>query len=253
MSSGITDDTEEINSAVIQEVQEGKCTEIVHETVCVQANVKIDPDVQVGKIMSFCIGEPSITACPGVPSTEGQCVINVSQNICVQVSLKFSADAKAEQTGIVCGFGRIEPCPSTDYCTYSLGYFLTQSEITNSLITAAGGSIVLGIGSSGVSYTVTTVNAMQVLSLMTPSPPAPPFPPYLPQYRALYAQLLAANLNILNGATCTYATDSIAAANTFIANSPPTGINGAPALQKQLEEFNKGLGPGCPEHCLEIL
>ena len=251
MSGSVADDEEKICSVKTQQAKEGQCPAIVHESVCLQANVIIDPNVQVGEIQSFCIGAPIIGACPGAPSPERECVFTVSQNICVQVSLNFWANAAAVPTGIVCGSAREEPCPPTDHCTYSVGYFLTHSDLTNNLITAAGGSIVLGIGSLGVSYTVTTVNAMQVLALMTPSPPAPPFPPYLPQYRVLYAQLLAANLNVQNKATCTYAIDAIAAANTFIANSPTTGMDGAPALQKQLEEFNKGLAPGCPEHCME--
>ncbi|MCX7772312.1 MAG: hypothetical protein N2376_04275, partial [Clostridia bacterium] len=83
-----------------------------------------------------------------------------------------------------------------------------------------------------------------------PSPPAPSTAPFASQYQVLYAQLLAANLNILNGATCEFAVAAIAAANTFLANSPSgVGMAGAPEVQEPLATFNEGNAPGCPEHC----
>jgi hypothetical protein len=122
--------------------------------------------------------------------------------------------------------------------------------VTNALITAAGGSIVLGIDNAGASFTVTTANAGDVLSFNTPSPPAPSSPPFAGQYQVLYAQLLAANLNVLNGATCDFATTAIAAANSFLAASPSgEGMAGAPAVESPLAEFNEGTAPGCPGHC----
>lgn len=85
-----------------------ECPAIVHETVCVQANVTITPNVAVGAIQSFCVGEPIIGACPGEPVRE--CVFAVSQNICVQVPLTFSATAIAVPSGIVCSAPSAEPC-----------------------------------------------------------------------------------------------------------------------------------------------
>jgi hypothetical protein len=90
-----------------------------------------------------------------------------------------------------------------------------------------------------------------VLSFNTPSPPAPSSPPFSQQYQVLYAQLLAAKLNVLNGATCAFAAAAIAAADTFIANSPAGGTSGAPAVQDPLELFNSGGAPDCPMHCSE--
>ncbi len=242
-----------VSAESVNAQQHTECPSIVHETVCVQALVTITPNVVVGEIQSFCVGGPVIGACPGTPSPEGECNFTVSQNICVQVPLAFSANATATPTGIVCGTPAVGPCPTTTACTHTIGFFRNQTDVTNALITAAGGSIVLGIDNIGLSFTVTTANAGDVLSFNTPSPPAPSSPPFGPQYKILYAQLLAANLNLLNGATCDFATAAIAAANTFLANSPPGGMAGAPTVQEPLTEFNEGIALGCPGNCLEIV
>ena len=87
-----------------------ECPAIVHETVCIQADVSITPAVTVGEILSFCVGGPVIGACPGTPSPTDSCTFTVSQNICVQVPLTFSAAATAEPTGIICGTPAVGPC-----------------------------------------------------------------------------------------------------------------------------------------------
>lgn len=212
-----------------------------------QADIIIKPLVDVGTIMSFCVGAPFIGVCPGIPAEF--CEFSVSQNICVQIPLIFDATATATPAGIVCGAPDIGACPQTTACTFSKGFFLNHPDVTNSLITDAGGTIVLGIGATGLSFSVTTANANAVLSLNTPSPPAPGSPPFAGQYQVLYAQLLAAKLNVLNGATCDFATDAIAAADTFLSNSPPGGTAGADALQEDLATFNEGNAEGCPGHC----
>lgn len=124
--------------------------------------------------------------------------------------------------------------------------------MTNALITNAGGTIVLGALGMGASVSVTTANANDILSFNTPSPPAPGSAPFSNQYQVLYAQLLGAILNVLRGATCQFATESIANANAFIAASPSgVGMDGAPDVQDPLALFNEGTAPGCPEHCEE--
>lgn len=132
------------------------------------------------------------------------------------------------------------------------GFFRNNPDFTNQLITEAGGSITLGTG-EGLSFTVTTANANNVLSFNTPSPPAPDDPPFANQYQVLYAQLLAAKLNVLNitasGAPiCAFATDAITAADNFLDESPPDGQQGAPNVQEPLEQFNSGNAPGCAHH-----
>jgi len=223
------------------------CPTTVHETVCVGAEVTISPDVIVGTIRSFCVGDAFIGPCPvGTPAE--YCTFIVSQNICVQVPLTFAATATAEPTGIVCGTPATGSCSEPTACTYTIGYFKNHPDVTNALIAAAEGSIILGVDSTGLSITATSANANAILSLMPP-PPAPDTPPYAGQYAALYAQLLAANLNVQNGATCDFITATIAAANTFIATSPPGGTSGADAFIDPLAAFNEGSAPGCPGHC----
>jgi hypothetical protein len=87
-----------------------ECPAIVHETVCIQADVSISPSVVVGTIESFCVGGPVIGVCPGTPSPTDECIFTVSQNICVQVPLTFSATATAIPSGIVCGTPGVGPC-----------------------------------------------------------------------------------------------------------------------------------------------
>ncbi len=118
----------------------------------------------------------------------------------------------------------------------------------------AGGSIILGINNNGLSFTVTTANANNVLTFNTPSPPAPINPPLALQYQNLYAQLLAADLNVIalqaqGVQICDFAIEAINDANSFLANSPTGGMTGAPIIQAQLEIFNLGEAPGCPVHC----
>lgn len=228
------------------------CPAVVHETVCVQGTVTITPDVTSGPSRSFCVGSPMIGRCEG--EVTRNCTFTVSQNICVEIPLVFSAIATAVPSGVVCGTPLPTPCPGdVTGCTFSIGHFRRNSEETNALITSAGGSITLGEG-GGLSFTVTTANANDVLDFNVPSPPAPDSPPFANQYQVLYAQLLAAKLNVLNltamGAEiCEFATDAIAAADEFLTNSPEGGMAGAPDVQEDLAQFNEGNAPGCPPHC----
>ncbi|UWG98629.1 hypothetical protein LPY66_07530 [Dehalobacter sp. DCM] len=214
-----------------------------------KAGVTIIPDVQVGEVKSFCVDGPFIGACPGTPSPTETCTFDVSQRICVEIPLTFSASAEAEPKGIVCGNPTTGPCRTITGCTHTIGFYRNHPDVTNALITNAGGFIILGINASGLSFIVTTANANDVLSFNTPSPPAPNSPPFAGQYQVLYAQLLAANLNVLSGATCAFAIAAIDAANSFLATSPPGGMAGAPIVEMPLDEFNMGAASGCPGHC----
>ncbi|MCU6707306.1 hypothetical protein M6D81_01175 [Paenibacillus sp. J5C_2022] len=70
------------------------------------------------------------------------------------------------------------------------------------------------------------------------------------QYNQLYAQLLAAKLNVLNGATCQAAVDAIAAADAFLSGSAvPDQPVIAAALAMTLEMFNSGQLTDCPPEC----
>ena len=225
------------------------CPSTVHETVCVQADVIITPHVEVLEMKSYCMGGVVLQPCAG--NLQESCTFSVSQRICIEIPLVFSATATAVPRGIACGSASIGPCnPVPGGCTHTIGYFANHPAVTDALLAAVGGFIVLGDDSKGLSYTVTTANAYQVLSGHTSSPPAPAAEPFAGQYQVLYAQLLAANLNIWAGAACPFAAQAIADANAFLAQSPPGGMAGAPDVQEPLEEFNSGRAPGCPGHCV---
>ncbi len=74
-----------------------ECPTVVQKDVCVQASVKVTPNVVIGKSQSFCVGRPKVKAC----HTE-DCDCLVSQLVCVQYPLKFSADAEMDTAKIVC-------------------------------------------------------------------------------------------------------------------------------------------------------
>lgn len=224
------------------------CPTTVHDTVCVDAEVTIVPKVTVTQIHSYCVGNPEIGACPGISSEF--CTFNVRQAICVQLSLNFEADADAIPTGIVCGIPNVGTCNASTSCTFTIGYFKNHPEIISTLLDEAGGSITLGDSLTGLGYIVTTIDeAIDVLNFILPSSSLPTTETYAIQYSVLYAQLLGAKLNVLNDATCDFATAAIEAADTFLATSPDAGIDGAPFLQEQLALFNEGNASECPEHC----
>ena len=229
---------------------EAACQDAVQETACVQAMVKLAPKVEVGEIQTFCVNDPLIRPCSGIPSPTGFSRFLVSQDICVQIQLTFSADIEAEPTGISCGAPGVGPRARFTSCTYTIGYYKNHPEVTNSLIVLAGGSVILGASDIGASLTVTTLNAVNVLSFNNPSPPIPATAPLSNQYQVLYAQLLAAKLNVLRGAVCDAATAAIAAADAFIASSVSgVGKEGADTVQEPLAAYNEGAADGCPFHC----
>lgn len=86
------------------------CPATVNQTVCVQADVTVTPDVDVGDVESFCVGDPTIGGCSGDLSPTGTCTFTVSQSICVQIPITFKASAVAVPSGIVCGTPAVGEC-----------------------------------------------------------------------------------------------------------------------------------------------
>jgi len=214
--------------------------------------VTITPKIETEGITSFCIGELMINKpCDG--ELKPYCSFTVGRNICINIPLVFSATADPIESKIVCGEIEKGPCPGDIIgCTYSFGHFKNHPDLTNSLIESTpNGQIILGTA-SGVRFTVvaTTANAQDILDF-NPPPPAPDAVLY-PQ---LYAQLLAANLNVLRLQSlgievCPEALAAITAANNFLASSDtPLPPNQVSAVMEPLEDFNKGEIPGCPPHC----
>ncbi|RDI45610.1 hypothetical protein [Falsibacillus pallidus] len=238
--------------------QEQGCTNAVSQQVCVEAVVTITPSVTPGTPMVSCVGLPAVgTTCAELgftPSTTvpGSCTTSFAQVLCVTMPLTFNADVVATPGAVGCGPAFNQPnCPISTACTFSKGYFANNEAVTNALIASNGGSIVLGQGTSGLSLTATSANAKNILLGNAPIPPTPPDSPLRGQYQALYAQLLAARLNQLNGADCTFAQNTISGANNFLATSPAGGKTGAPAFTSALDGFNLGDAAGCPGSCEE--
>lgn len=78
-----------------------ECPAIVHDTVCVEANVMLEPDVKVGETRWCFVGKPKIELCNG-------CTYMVSQMLCVRFPLKFSVEASANPAGISCNMPEVE-------------------------------------------------------------------------------------------------------------------------------------------------
>ncbi|MDN4525101.1 hypothetical protein [Fictibacillus fluitans] len=134
-------------------------------------------------------------------------------------------------------------CPPSDdpSCVLTRGYYANHPEVSQQLLSQAGGQIVLGADSQAFSLTVTSQNLIGVLSGNVPGGPSP-------QYQQLYTQLLTAKLNVLNGAGCPLATMYINNADTFLTN-PTQNDPGASDIQQLLASYNEGNADGCPEHC----
>ena len=74
-----------------------ECPPDVQKEVCIQAGVKVTPNVEIGEAQSFCVGSPKFKPCHSE-----HCDYLVSQLVCVQFPIKFSADAEVDTAKIVC-------------------------------------------------------------------------------------------------------------------------------------------------------
>lgn len=88
------------------------CQATFNDTVCVNAEVRVRPEVTVGRVQTFCIGEAEIGECTG--RRRPFCSFDVSQEICVQIPLTFGARVRAIPRGIVCGEPEVGPCDVDD-------------------------------------------------------------------------------------------------------------------------------------------
>ncbi len=86
------------------------CPTDVHQTVSLWAKVKIDPKVTVGKIKTFCLGDPHISPNCVEETCSGSCTFFVKQDICVEVPLIFEAQACAEPLGHFCHMPDVGCC-----------------------------------------------------------------------------------------------------------------------------------------------
>jgi hypothetical protein len=145
------------------------------------------------------------------------------------------------------------PCSG---CTLTIGYWKTHAdpssprnnpdETLKVLAEQPNGTIWLGTPNGAKSVAVTSTNVVSILSFEGSN-----------GIRKLQAQLLAAKLNIANGANGSSVQSTIAAADLFLAQNGANSWNDLSKAKKQkvlgwmstLDDFNNGLiGPG---HCSE--
>ncbi|MFD0959662.1 hypothetical protein [Paenibacillus chungangensis] len=235
---GTTPETNQ-QTVVVQQAPEANCPVTVSNQVCLQADLEVIPSIETETINVTCVGSPFIGRCNG--SQEPQpCRFSVSQVVCAEFMINFSAIAMVENTSAVCEEPVIGPCPEPGACTHTIGYWRNQGTqfVEDNL------PILLGNG-GGLSINVDTL-AEALLILQPATGPSP-----VPQYNQLYAQLLAAKLNVLNGATCQGAVDAIAAGDAFLSGSAVADQPlVAAALAMTLEMFNSGSLTGCPPECV---
>lgn len=99
-----------------------QCLTTVHETVCVQAEVTITPDVEIGDINFICVDGSIIGACRGKPPLKNDCTFEVSQKICVEIPLTFSAKAIAVPKGVVCSTPKRGKCRKKNHCKSKVSF-----------------------------------------------------------------------------------------------------------------------------------
>lgn len=83
------------------------CPTTVNSTICVEANVKINADVEVGEVDTCCMGRPFIRRCR---TQDNRCVCMVFQRMRVRFPLTYTTNVTAHSTGV--------SCDSIDTCSH---------------------------------------------------------------------------------------------------------------------------------------
>ncbi|WP_409252889.1 hypothetical protein V1502_02860 [Bacillus sp. SCS-153A] len=244
---------------VIQQQEQVACTRTINQTITEIAEILITPVITPQPAETTCTGP--LTFLDEFPdNVDQECDVVVAQEVCVQFDVEFGADVQTGQTGAICGTPDEGECAEVEPgCVFSAGFFSNNETVTEGLLQAAGGEILLGTTTNGTLNGLSVIaDANNIFDILGPSfiPPGNLTPPLLGQYRQLYRQLLAAQLNVINlqqqnVEPCAFVQVWIAAANDFLANSPEGGTTGAPFIQERLELFNVGAAPGCPDPCEE--
>ena len=86
------------------------CPTDVHQTVSIYAKVQIEPKVAIGRIKTFCLGDPHIMPYCVEETCSENCTFYVKQDICVEVPLFFEAKACAEPYGHMCHMPDVGCC-----------------------------------------------------------------------------------------------------------------------------------------------
>ncbi|OIJ12092.1 hypothetical protein BKP37_14525 [Anaerobacillus alkalilacustris] len=142
---------------------------------------------------------------------------------------------------------RKRPGNDGDGCTRTIGFYKNHEDVTTALITQASGTIFLGdVGGAKTKEVTTFLEALNFFNFQGDASNG---------INRLYAQLLAAKLNIVSGASDDAVEDVIDDADQFLANHDETDWAALTTAQKQqvnswkdlLDFYNNGIiGPG---HC----
>lgn len=95
--------------ASARHTSQGVCKNVVHEDLSISAKIDIDPIVNVGPIITHCLGKAEIIPvkdkCPC-----GGCSFIVHQHLCVEVPIDFGTCTSANPLGMVCNGADAGPC-----------------------------------------------------------------------------------------------------------------------------------------------
>ena len=105
-----------------QSAREGEgCVALVHEELCVDADVSITPIVEAGPPVTRCLEMLRSGECEHEQPwrrgdcehrRSGHCCFTVRQTICVTVPLIFGARAEANVAAVSCETPKPGPCPA---------------------------------------------------------------------------------------------------------------------------------------------
>jgi len=72
---------------------------VAQQKVCVEANIVVTPDVQLGDVEACCIGPPVAEPCV---IRDGECTCAIRQLMCIRIPIKFSARAETGSAAFIC-------------------------------------------------------------------------------------------------------------------------------------------------------
>lgn len=92
--------------------------EVIEKEACVQTEITVIPEAEVGTISLSFIGQPMREPCKGNVTSKFDFIIN--QMICLKIPVRFSADAFIASVGIACDNASpvCEPHPCGDPLAY---------------------------------------------------------------------------------------------------------------------------------------
>lgn len=71
------------------------------EEICIEAKVKMNPDVSIGKVKIECL-ESEIEPCSEQNHSSEECTVHVIQLVRIKIPVHFKAKVKVEESGVYC-------------------------------------------------------------------------------------------------------------------------------------------------------